>query len=82
VIGDAVNLTSRIQGLNKEYPEYSILISESTFEAMGESPLPIKDLGLHRVKGKESRVRVYAVLDEEEADAVIDFANVLEREPV
>ncbi|MBI3537765.1 MAG: HAMP domain-containing protein [Chloroflexi bacterium] len=80
VICDAVNLTSRIQGLNKEYPEFNVLISESTIKQMGDLSVRTKDLGLHRVKGKESRVRVYAVLDEDEADVAIDFADVMERE--
>ncbi len=81
VIGDAVNLTSRIQGLNKDYPEYNLLISESTFRAASALPIRVKDLGLHRVKGKQSRVRVLAVVEEaDEADVEIDFEHVLERE--
>ncbi len=80
VIGDAVNLTSRIQALNKEYPEYNVLISESTFRAAGELNAPVRDLGLHRVKGKEARVRVYAVVEEGEAEVEIGFAPMMERE--
>ncbi|MBI3913207.1 MAG: HAMP domain-containing protein [Chloroflexi bacterium] len=80
VIGDAVNLTSRIQGLNKNYPEYNLLISEMTYAAMDDATIRVKDLGLHRVKGKEARVRVYAVLDEAESDLEIDFTHELERE--
>jgi adenylate cyclase len=63
VIGDAVNLSARVQGLNKEYPEYDILISEYTLQALHEQEhYAIRSLGSMTLKGKSEAVRIYAVL--------------------
>ncbi len=67
VIGDAVNLTSRIEGLTREYPEFDVLLSDTTYNALeGDPPLPVRDLGNISVKGKQQQVRVYAALDDPE----------------
>ncbi|GJM41204.1 MAG: hypothetical protein DHS20C20_14860 [Ardenticatenaceae bacterium] len=34
VIGDTVNLASRIESLNKEFPEYGILLSDKTMRRL------------------------------------------------
>lgn len=59
VIGDNVNLTSRLEGLTKGY-ECDILISETTYnEIRGEFPCRIVD---HvRVKGKKRPIKIYSV---------------------
>jgi class 3 adenylate cyclase len=63
VIGDAVNLSARVQGLNKEYPEYDILISEYTLQALHEQErYAIRSLGAMTLKGKSEAVRIYAVV--------------------
>lgn len=63
VIGDAVNLSARVQGLNKEYPEYDILISEYTLQALHEQDrYTIRSLGAMTLKGKSEAVRIYAVI--------------------
>jgi adenylate cyclase len=62
VLGDVVNLASRLEQLNKEYGT-RILVSESTY-------LPIQDLFIFRpidrvaVKGKEKGVQIYELLSE------------------
>jgi adenylate cyclase len=68
VIGDAVNLSARIQALNREL-DSDILISEATFAALDgpRGPRAI-DRGVHQVKGKSSGVRVYAVEQWRHAD--------------
>lgn len=67
VIGDAVNLSARVQGLNKEYPEYDILISEYTLQALHEQErYTIRSLGATTLKGKSETVRIYAVLNHAE----------------
>ncbi|HEU4329090.1 MAG TPA: adenylate/guanylate cyclase domain-containing protein [Roseiflexaceae bacterium] len=70
VIGDSVNLSARIQALNRELNS-EILISQATYEALG-SPLdlPVTDYGVHQVKGKRNGVRVYAIEEQEVAHAV------------
>ncbi|MFQ5436843.1 MAG: adenylate/guanylate cyclase domain-containing protein, partial [Anaerolineae bacterium] len=63
VIGDTVNLASRIEALNKTYPEHGILISGQTYEALGgrRAAFHFTDLGEVQIRGKETAVRVWAV---------------------
>jgi class 3 adenylate cyclase len=69
VIGDAVNLTARIQTLNRKIGS-DILISDATYTALGrQDTLRVVDQGWRRVKGKRQRVRVYAVSGWESNDA-------------
>ncbi len=69
VIGDAVNLSARIQTLNRKLGT-DILISAATWQALGQpASLRVADHGLRRLKGKSLRVRVYAVIDWEAGDA-------------
>jgi adenylate cyclase len=60
VIGDDVNLASRLEGANKAYGT-SILISEATRNAAGDVILA-REVDLLRVKGKQKPVRVYELL--------------------
>ena len=63
VIGDTVNLASRIEALNKQYPEYDILISEWTYEALGahRSEFQLTSLGKVPIRGKTDGVQIWAV---------------------
>ncbi len=56
VLGDAVNLGSRLEGLTKQYG-VMIMISESTFRAV--PGLVARELDVVRVKGKDKPVTVY-----------------------
>jgi len=68
-IGDAVNLSARIQTLNRKL-DTNILISDATYQALGEpSSLQVVNRGLRQLKGKSQRVRVYSVLGWESDDA-------------
>lgn len=63
VIGDAVNLSARVQGLNKEFPEYDILISEYTLAMLHNPERYItRNLGSMTLKGKSEPVGIYAVV--------------------
>jgi adenylate cyclase len=58
VVGDAVNLASRIESLNKNYGT-SILISEYTYERVkGEFP-DVREVDSVKVRGREGPVRLY-----------------------
>jgi adenylate cyclase len=60
-IGDAVNLASRLEGLNKEYGTH-ILISESTQRELHTDKLMLREIDLIRVKGKLKPLTVYEIL--------------------
>jgi adenylate cyclase len=61
VMGDAVNLGSRLEGQTKEYG-IKIMISESTRKLLTRKDIPVRDLDDLKVKGKTEPVRVYEVL--------------------
>lgn len=61
VIGDAVNLTSRIQDLTKEYG-VSILISSSTY-AHVKQLCQVRTLGTVEIRGRIQPVDLYEVVD-------------------
>jgi len=63
IIGDNVNLASRLEGLNKLYGS-SIIISSSTKDALQGSYL-LRSLDIVRVKGKKSAVEIFEVLFKE-----------------
>jgi len=75
IMGDNVNLASRLEGINKEFGT-RLVISESTFRAAGKT-LVVRELDLIRVKGKMKPVRIYELLaldDEREK-----FRDLMER---
>lgn len=60
VMGDNVNLASRLEGANKEYGSY-IMISEWTQELVKDDIIT-RELDLIRVKGKVKGVKVFEVI--------------------
>jgi len=65
VIGDNVNLASRLEGLTKTYGT-QILVSQSVLEDAGEDSFCFRHLDDVRVKGKKNAVPIYAVDRSEE----------------
>ena len=59
VIGDTVNVASRLEGLTKNY-EYKILINDQVYEDIKDR-VPCVDLGFAQVKGKGESVHIYGV---------------------
>jgi len=60
VIGDSVNLASRLEGATKQYG-VKILLSEHTVADLSQ-PLPLREIDRMRVKGKARPVAVYEPL--------------------
>src|SRR3989441_12335287 len=73
-MGDAVNLASRLEGLNKEYRTH-ILVSETTYAAARDTRLIFRELDLLRVQGKMQPVTIYDLLASH--DTLIDGAGEL-----
>jgi adenylate cyclase len=66
VIGDSVNLASRLEGANKMYGT-RIMLSEST-AAIVKDQFVLRKLDLLRVKGKQQPIAVYELIAERSSD--------------
>jgi adenylate cyclase len=60
VMGDGVNLASRLEGANKEYGTH-IIISESTWEQVRDR-VATRELDIIRVQGRAQPTRIFEVL--------------------
>ena len=60
VMGDNVNLASRLEGINKEY-HTQIVINETTYRQVADQ-FVCRDLDKIRVKGKNQPVNIYELL--------------------
>jgi len=63
VMGDNVNLASRLEGITKQY-QIQIVISENTYEAVS-GKFVCRELDKIKVKGKNLPVTIYELLDVE-----------------
>ena len=65
VIGDSVNIASRLEGLTKRY-DAQIIISEYTRRILKNSQdFTLKELDLVKVKGRKQPLRIFTVLEDE-----------------
>jgi class 3 adenylate cyclase/HAMP domain-containing protein len=75
VIGDAVNLAARIEGPNDLF-DTDILITEHTRNLIGDS-LIIEEMPGLAVKGKEKPLRVFSVVNSNDAERVLAYLDKL-----
>jgi adenylate cyclase len=75
VMGDNVNLASRLEGMTKQYRS-RIVISEATYRQIAHQ-FVCRDLDKIRVKGKLQPVGIYEVLDIAENRA--QYADLMDR---
>ena len=75
VIGDTVNLSARLEGVNKAYGTTNIM-SEYTWEAVKDDYF-FRELDFIRVKGKHTPIRVFTLVarPEEMTENMIDIEN-------
>ncbi|HKW64910.1 MAG TPA: adenylate/guanylate cyclase domain-containing protein [Candidatus Acidoferrum sp.] len=60
-LGDTVNLSSRLEGLNKDYGTH-IIVNESTYAEAKDSGFVFRELDLIRVKGKLQPVTIHELV--------------------
>ncbi|MGD8593814.1 MAG: adenylate/guanylate cyclase domain-containing protein [Gammaproteobacteria bacterium] len=71
VIGDTVNLASRLEGVTKQY-DCEIIVSESTKKALNDR-VPCHVVDMIKVKGKEQAIKIYSPIlaEKEESQAAL-----------
>lgn len=75
VLGDAVNLASRIESLTKQY-EAQILISSATYGHIASDPtIRCREIGVVNVRGREEPDTIYEVLSGAPRDTVDSGGN-------
>jgi adenylate cyclase len=63
IMGNAVNLAARLEGVNKQYDTGGILLSEYTRDKIGDDEFILRSLSRVRVVGISTPVRLYELLD-------------------
>ncbi len=76
VMGDSVNLASRLEGVNKQYST-DIMISQFTLE-LCKPDVVVREVDLIRVKGKTEPVTIYEVLARANDGLPEDVTSVVE----
>jgi adenylate cyclase len=66
-LGDTVNLSSRLEGLNKDYGTH-IIVNETTYAATRNANFVYRELDLIRVKGKSQPVMIYELIGRKDQD--------------
>ncbi|MGC6535545.1 MAG: CHASE2 domain-containing protein [Parvibaculales bacterium] len=85
VMGDTVNVASRLEGQTKDYG-VTILIGESTYDEAqatieaGAPPLAFLELDLIALKGKELPLRIYGIIGDSEYAMSDEYAMLVEQQ--
>jgi len=78
IMGNAVNLAARLEGVNKQYRTGGILISEYTREKLGDEFL-LRRLDRVRVVGINTPLRLYELLGEGKREEGVATVEAIER---
>ena len=80
IMGNAVNLSARLEGVNKQYNTGGILISEYTKEKIG-AEFVVRGLSRVRVVGIDTPLRLYELLDlqDEATKDLLDMVGTWEK---
>ena len=73
-LGDAVNLSSRLEGLNKDYGTH-IIVNESTYAGARNDGFVFRELDLIRVKGKLQPVTICELIGRKDERSVYGEAE-------
>ena len=71
VLGDAVNLASRLEGQSGNYG-MQIILGEGSIEGLSKNKYLVCELDLIAVKGKSEPVTIYTVFNKEDSETVDD----------
>jgi adenylate cyclase len=71
VLGDSVNLGSRLEGCNKHYGT-TILVADATAAATREDEFLFREIDRVRVKGREQAVAIYELMAERPAPPALE----------
>jgi adenylate cyclase len=79
VLGDAVNLASRLEGANKEYGS-NVIVSDASLDAAGDKRFVVRFLDVIEVKGKMQPAEIYELLGTVESvdSATVEMVNAWE----
>jgi adenylate cyclase len=73
-LGDTVNLSSRLEGLNKDYGTH-IIVNETTYGATRAADFVYRELDVIRVKGKSQPVTIYELISRKGEGSVYGSAE-------
>jgi adenylate cyclase len=76
VLGDAVNLASRLEGQSKTY-HFDLVIGETTYD--GVKDMAVLELDLIQVKGKTVPVRIFTLVGDEAVAATPEYKTLREQ---
>jgi adenylate cyclase len=76
VIGDTVNLASRLEGVTKQY-DCEIIVSESTKKALNDR-VPCHVVDMIKVKGKEQAIKIYSPILAEKEESQVALTKTYE----
>jgi adenylate cyclase len=80
IMGNAVNLAARLEGVNKQYDTGGILVSEYTKDKIGDE-FVYRGLSRVRVVGINTPLRLYELLElrEDASETLLDMVSLWEK---